>query len=403
VKAKVVIVIVFLVAVGFIVWRSLSGSSDKTAATAPGASSGSPAAATAAAAPTPRSVTEISLSYSTEKKEWMDAAVAEFAKAHPEIKVTLNGKGSLDEAQAILDGKDKPVLWSPADSLVLALLDADWQTKNRTDIYAKGDDAPQPLVITPLVLAIWEDRANVLLKAAGGHVSWKAINKAVSSNRGWPAIGGKADWGFVKLGHTDPTKSNSGMQALLLMTLEFYGKTSGLTIADLLKPDYQSFVASVEKGVPKFEASTGTFMTDMVRFGPSKYDIAVVYENLVISQIENAQGRWGNLRVYYPDTTLWSDHPIALLAGDWVTDAEKQAARAFIAFLRSRPMQERALSYGFRPADPSVPIRTADAQNPYTRLAQFGVKVDIPPVATPPDGPVIRNMLTMWSRVVTNR
>jgi len=270
------------------------------------------------------------------------------------------------------------------------------------ELFAKGDEAPQPLVITPLVFAIWEDPANVLLKAAGGHVSWKAIHKAVSSNRGWPAIGGKSDWGFVKLGHTDPTKSNSGMQALLLMTLEFHGKTSGLTVADLLKPDYQAFVASVEKGVPKFEASTGAFMTDMIRFGPSKYDIAVVYENLVISQIENAQGRWGNLRIYYPDTTLWSDHPIALLSGDWVIDAEKRAARAFIAFLRSRPMQERALAYGFRPADPSVPIRTADAQNPCTRLAQYGVKVDIPPVATPPDGPVIRNMLTMWSRVVTS-
>ncbi len=402
-KAKVVIVVVFLAAVGFIVWRSLSGSSEsKTDATAPSASLGA-VASPAMGAPTPRAITEISLAYSTEKKEWMEAAVAEFAKAHPEIKVTLTGKGSLDEAQAILDGKDKPVLWSPADSLVLAMFDADWQTKNRTELFAKGDEAPQPLVITPLVFAIWEDRANVLLKAAGGHVSWKAIHKAVSSNRGWPAIGGKSDWGFVKLGHTDPTKSNSGMQALLLMTLEFYGKTSGLTVADLLKPDYQAFVASVEKGVPKFEASTGTFMTDMIRFGPSKYDIAVVYENLVISQIENAQGRWGNLRIYYPDTTLWSDHPIALLSGDWVTDAEKQAARAFIAFLRSRPMQERALAYGFRPADPSVPIRTADAQNPYTRLAQYGVKVDIPPVATPPDGPVIRNMLTMWSRVVTSR
>ena len=34
--------------------------------------------------------------------------------------------------------------------------------------------------------------------------------------------------------------------------------------------------------------------------------------------------------------------------------------------------------------------------------ANYGVKVDIPPVATPPDGPVIRNMLTMWSRVVTS-
>ena len=29
-----------------------------------------------------------------------------------------------------------------------------------------------------------------------------------------------------------------------------------------------------------FETSTGTFMTEMVLYGPSKYDIAVVYEVL---------------------------------------------------------------------------------------------------------------------------
>src|SRR5262249_22167665 len=161
-------------------------------------------------------------------------------------------------------------------------------------------------------------------------------------NRGWPAIGGKSDWGFVKLGHTDPTKSNSGMQALLLMTLEHYGKTSGLTVGDLLKPDYQSFVASVEKGVSKVETSTRTFMTDWIGLGWAKQDIAVVYESLAISKIENAKGRWGNLRVYYPETTLWSDHPVALLQGDWVTEPQKRAARTFVAFLRSRAMQERA-------------------------------------------------------------
>jgi len=401
-KAKIVIVVLFMVVAGVLIWRATSGPSTGIAAE-PADSASAKTAGPAAPAPAPKTITEISFLYGTEKKEWIDAALADFTKVHPEIKVTLVGKGSLDAAQAILDGKDKPVLFSPADSLVLNLLDADWQTKQRTELFAKGEDAPQPLVITPLVFAIWEDRAQVLLKASGGHVSWKAIQKAVSSNKGWPAIGGKSDWGFVKLGHTDPTKSNSGMQALLLMTLEHFGKTSGLTVGDLLKQDYQTFVGSVEKGVPKFEASTGTFMTDMIRFGPSKYDIAVVYENLVISQIENAQGRWGNLRVYYPETTLWSDHPVALLQGEWVTEPQKAAARTFVSFLRSRPMQERALTYGFRPADPAVPIRTADGQNPYTRLAPYGVKVDIPPVATPPDGPVIRNLLTMWSRVVTNK
>jgi hypothetical protein len=404
-KAKVIIVILFAAVAGFILWRTRGTRPFAATSAEPSGSAMVAVPPVGSTRPLPpgepaASPVRIELVYGTEKKEWIEACVADFSKIHPEIKVALVGKGSLDAAQAILDGKDKPTLYSPADSLVLNLLASDWETKNRAELFDKGDDAPQPLVITPLVFAIWEDRAEPLLKAAGGHVSWKTIEKAVSSNRGWPAVGGKAEWGFVKLGHTDPTRSNSGLQALLLMTFEYYGKTTGLTVGDLLKPEYQRFVVSVEKGVSKFETSTGTFMTDMIRFGPSKYDIAVVYESLVISQIENAQGRWGNLRVYYPETTLWSDHPIGLLNGDWSTDEQKKAGRALVAYLRSRPMQERALAYGFRPADPAVPIRTPDGQNPFTRLASFGVKVDIPPVANPPEGAVIRNLLTMWSRVV---
>jgi hypothetical protein len=390
VKPKLVIVVVFLAAAAAIAWWARGGRVS-VGGGAPGTSASSPAA-------------EITLLYSTEKKAWIEDAAASFAKAHPEVKVILVGKGSLDAAQAILDGRDKPTLWSPADSLVLSLLEADWQTKFRADLFAKsGDDAPQPLVITPLVFTIWEDRAQVLQKAAGGAITWKAIHKAVASNQGWPAIGGKPEWGFVKFGHTDPTRSNSGLQALLLMTYDFYGKSSGLTVGDLLAQPYQAFIGALEKGVPRFEPSTGTFMTDLVRFGPSKYDVAVVYESLVIEQIENAQGRWGNLRVYYPQTTLWSDHPIALLQGEWVSEAQRRAARALLAHLRSRPVQERALAYGFRPADPSVPVRTADGQNPWTRLAQYGVQVDIPPVASPPEPAVVRNLLMMWSRVVGAR
>jgi hypothetical protein len=63
-------------------------------------------------------------------------------------------------------------------------------------------------------------------------------------------------------------------------------------------------------------------------------------------------------------------------------------------------MQELALSFGFRPGDPTVPIKTADARNPFTRLAPQGVKVDINPMASPPDGQVVRNLMLMWSRVV---
>jgi ABC-type Fe3+ transport system substrate-binding protein len=231
-------------------------------------------------------------------------------------------------------------------------------------------------------------------------VNWKAIHTAVASPQGWPAIGGKSDWGFVKLGHTDPTRSNSGIQALWLMTLEFYGKKGGIDVGEILKPDYQTFVKETEKGVTKFETSTGTFMTEMVLYGPSKYDIAVVYENLAIAQVENAQGRWGNLKVYYPPETVWSDHPIVLIDQPWVTAKQKDAAKKWVDFLRARPQQELALKFGFRPSDPSVPLKSADPNNPFNKLAGNGVKVDLPPVAETPTGPVVRAMMTMWSRLV---
>lgn len=345
-------------------------------------------------------VTTISFVYSTEKKEWIEAAVTAFRKENPGIEVTLSGKGSLDAAQGILDGRDKPVVWSPADMSVLRMLEADWKVKNQADLFAtQGEDAPEPTVITPLVFVVWEDRATVLEKASAGAISWKAIHQAVASDQGWPAVGGNADWGFVKLGHTNPTLSNSGLQTLVLMALDFHGKRAGLTVADTLQAEFQTFVKEVDRGVTRFETSTGTLMTDMVRFGPSKYDLAVVYESLAIGQIENAKGRWGNLRIYYPSLTLWSDHPAALLQGDWVTEPQKVAARKWLAFLKSRAMQERALAFGFRPADPSVPLVSADAANPFTRLAAQGIKVEVPPVAEVPDAAVVRNLLTMWSRV----
>ena len=291
-------------------------------------------------------------------------------------------------------------MWSPADTMALNMLASDWQTKNHADLIApSGDDAAQALLLTPLLFVCWEDRAEALLKASGGSISWKAIHQAVTSPKGWLAVGGQGKWGFVKLGHTDPTKSNSGLEALYLMTLEYTGK-SKLAVEDLLDPKYQDWMKGIEKGVTKFESSTGTFMTDMVRFGPSKYDIAVVYESLAISELANAAGRWGKLKVYYPATTIWSDHPIALLQGAWVTPEQKTAARQFIAYLRSKPAQQRALEFGFRPADTSIPVVSNDAQNPFTRLAPDGITVDVPTAAAAPDGVVARNLMMMWTRLV---
>src|SRR5262245_41356823 len=87
-----------------------------------GSSSTAVGSATPTETPKPGTQTEIPFVYSTEKQAWIEAVVADFAKQHPEIKVTLVGKGSLDAAQDILDGKLQPALWSPADSMAVNLL-----------------------------------------------------------------------------------------------------------------------------------------------------------------------------------------------------------------------------------------------------------------------------------------
>jgi hypothetical protein len=396
-KSKGIIVVVFAAVAAVLVWKVMRGGSPAptTPASAPaGVGGGAPASG--------RPRTQLTVVFGTEKEDWMRAAVASFGAAHPELDVELVPKGSLEAAQEILDGKLQPTVWSPADSLVLSMLDADWRTKNGAPLFAHdGELAPQPVLLSPLVFVVWEDRGQALLRAGkGGDLTWKTIRKALVSNKGWPAVGGKAEWGFVKLGHTDPTKSNSGLQALWSMTLEFYGRGTPVGVEQLLRPDYQAFISGIEHGVTRFEPSTGTFMVDMVRFGPSKYDIAVVYESLAISQIANAEGRWGDLHVYYPQLTTWSDHPAAVPQAPWVSDAQRAAGRQLLEHLRGREVQGRALAFGFRPADPAVPIKSGGADNPFTRLARYGLRADLPPVAAAPDPAVVRNLLTMWSRMM---
>jgi hypothetical protein len=395
-KSKLLIVVAFLLAAGAILFFNTRQQEPKASPeTLPG--SASPAAAPGQPKAPP---VEISFLYSTEKKDWVESSVAAFASAHPEIKVTLVGKGSLEAAEGILEGSLKPVVWSPADSLALQLFAGDWLTKNGQAAFGDGDEGPEPLLLSPLVFVAWADRAEVLAAPNNGVISWRTIHDAVTSNRGWPAVKGKAEWGFVKLGHTDPTRSNSGLQALILIALDFFHKKSGkeLRVEDVLKRDFQKFLREIESGVTRFERSTGTFMTDMVRFGPSKYDIAVAYESLAASQLANAQGRWGNLKVFYPSPTLWSDHPAAVLRAPWVGEREHEAGRLLLSHLRGKLWQERALEFGFRPADPAVPLKAASAESPFTRLAAFGLRTDIPPVAEPPDPAVIRNLLALWTR-----
>jgi hypothetical protein len=237
------------------------------------------------------------------------------------------------------------------------------------------------------------------VKSGQGAITWKVLHRAITSPKGWAAIGGSPTWGDLKLGMTDPTQSNSGLQALYLMMLEATGKRR-LLAEDLSKSGVRELVKGVMGGVPKLGASSKDIVTDMIRFGPSRYDISVIYEAVALSELDDADGRGAILKIYYPSPTVWSDHPAALLTAGWVSEPQRQAAREYLSYLRSEVAQRKALDYGFRPADTAVKIATNASENPFVRHAGRGVSIQIPSAVEMPDGAVVRKLLQLGEGLV---
>src|SRR5262249_59077125 len=110
-------------------------------------------------------------------------------------------------------------------------------------------------------------------------VDGRTSQDAAALPEGWIGRGAPGEWGFVKLGHTAPNTSNSGLQTLVLMTYGYHGKRAGLKPEDVLDPAYQKWLKEIETAVGKFGWSSGAYMKEMVLFGPSKYDLVWNYEN----------------------------------------------------------------------------------------------------------------------------
>jgi ABC-type Fe3+ transport system substrate-binding protein len=346
----------------------------------------------------------VSVLYSTEKAAWITEAVERFERSNARvdgrpIELSLEQMGSREMYLSVLDGEEQPDLISPASSLQISLLEDLSRSKFRRPIVDPDDgDICRPVLQTPVVLVAWQERADALWGSNPDGDLWLRLHEALTDPRGWSNYD-HPEWGYIKFGHTNPLKSNSGFQTLLLMTYNYFGRNNDLTAADILSnPDYQQWLTEFEGSISRFGDSTGTYMQEIVAYGPSLYDIVAVYESTAIEHAENAVGRYGELKVYYPPATHLSDHPFCVLQADWVTPEKARAAQAFTEFLTSSEMQELALEHGFRPVDPAIPLDGPDS--PFQRYATNGLQMDLPPQVEVPEGNVLNTLLDFWARNV---
>jgi hypothetical protein len=343
----------------------------------------------------------VTIWYSSEKKEWLEEAKQRFAATNPvlggrPIQVLLKDLGSQEIVERVANqdwrGDTPPVAISPASGMWLDLFSV--------PIANTGADAPQSLVVSPLVVVGWDDRAKALWPN-GPKDLWHDLHDAIADPNGWKAHGGQELWGQVKIGHTSPLSSNSGAQTLILLAYSYKNKSAQLSSADVSDPAFGQWLAEIESGVSNFGASSGTFMNDMINKGPSQYDFGVVYENLALQSMDAARNRQNQtLRIYYPPATLYSDHPFVVLDGAWTKPEERAAAGTFRDFLRSRPIQQLALQYGFRPSDPGVDINSADASNPFKKYQPNGVQIAIAQQAETPPAEVVHSLLDLWNNKI---
>ncbi len=300
----------------------------------------------------PDGAVELPILYSSEKKTWLAEQAAGFhgtLKDGRPIHVAATPIGSGEGSTAILDGTEKPVVFSPASTAYLTLLDQAWQSR---DNHTKPIAATrEPLVLSPIVIAMWKPMAEAL-GWPGKPIGWADILKVSRDPKGWGAIG-RPEWGDMKLGHTRPEDSNSGLLSVLAIAYAGSGTTRGLTAAAL--PKIAPYLGSVEDAIVHYGTSTGFFADKMIEHGPSYLSAAVLYENLVIESYSKSPPL-PLVAIYPVEGTFWSDHPYAVLDAPWVTAEQREAAAVFLAYLKAKPQQERAMALGFRPVDAAIPI-----------------------------------------------
>ena len=342
---------------------------------------------------------EIGIAYGTEKQRWLEWAVSEFAKTSDGKRITVDliPMGSLEGAHAILGGDKRINVWSPASAAYKDIFVQEWQVKN-------GGGNPiikeEPLALTPMVFVVWDERYKAFIQKYKV-MNLDTINQALQERSGWDAIAHQPDWGLFKFGHTHPNDSNSGLMVLVLAAYAYNHKTRDLTVGDVVNANFQQWLTSLERSTTGFSNSTGNMMKEMVLKGPSSYDALMVYEAVAIDYLKNAEGRWGELRVVYPEYNAWNENPYYIIDAPWSTSDQRKAAQTFLDFLLSDRIQREALVHGFRPANPNVPVKFADS--PFVKYAGNGVQVDLQKICEPPKAEVVNNLLQSWQRAQSNR
>jgi hypothetical protein len=263
--------------------------------------------------------------------------------------LTAKGRYERDELDPL------PTAWIPDSRYLVELVNAAYKERLGRDVFlTDGEYRARPLVISLLTWGIYDSRAGVL-EEGYGDISWNTIHDAALAPGGWGELGGEPDWGYFKLAISNPRKNISGLAAMVAAAGEYFDRTN-ISVEDVTDPDFQAWLQEIMSSMSDLSGGTYT-VADLALFGYTTGDAGQLLESDLLVNMQGIQTRWADpLRIVYPEYVTWFDFPFTVWMGPETTALEKNAALVFEEFLLSEGVQQQALAYGLRPANPSVPV-----------------------------------------------
>lgn len=337
----------------------------------------------------------LSMTYSSEKSSWIEQSSSQFLAYWAErqqedptlknIALDFQAYGSGDSLIALLNGEIKPTIWSPASNIWVPLLNAKWMDYTDTNIPLAPNYTR--IIYSPVVIATWEN-----FYEEHQFNGFNDLHDLIVANPG-----------LVKMAHTDPSGSNSGFMATIMMVSAFLSMNpEDITLENIYNESVSQWMTEIESAAILYGKSTGFLGRYMMEKGPDELQVAILYENLIKDSAAQALERYGQklIAVYPEEGALFSDHPFCILDADWVTPDQKMAAQEYLNFLSQKDTIEKAIQVGFRPInttildDPDVSAIYLDAFN-----WDNGVTPDpsiIIETFPPTDGNVIARIPDLW-------
>ena len=331
----------------------------------------------------------LTMVFSSEKKGWIEDLVSEFKEwfyqeTNLTISVNFRSMGSREMVIALQTGEIKPILWSPASTLQVAMLQAATTYIDPVDIYE--------FIYSPTLIGTWNDTAYASIQGFQDLRDYAILP------------------GDLRFAHTDPRLSNSGYTSVMMQLAAYYNFTtnayynaSRITVANLTDGDgiddnLKAWMEGIEKEADYYGKSTG-YLAEKAK---TDYDVFYVYENIIIDINKDPLLTKKAIAVYPEEGLFSNSHPFCILDAPWVSSVDRNVALKYMEFMGLDSSINKAFERGFRPINASIltnPTYSLNFNNTFN--PEFGVEYNPSMlIHTPPEDPLVLDYVTdVWLTV----